>query len=74
MYPKAVEVGKMMKNNGGTEDILTLNTTQIKYTLYGAVKKLIEKVDNIESKINKLYDKVFITPIIETSNIYTNNS
>jgi hypothetical protein len=74
VYPKAVEVGKMMKNNGGTEDILTLNTTQIKYTLYGAVKKLIEKVDNIESKINKLYDKVFITPIIETSNIYTNNS
>ena len=74
VYPKAVEVGKMMKNNGGTEDILTLNTTQIKYTLYGAVKKLIEKVDNIESKINNLYDKVFITPIIETSNIYTNNS
>ena len=53
VYPKAVEVGKMMVNTNETIDnILTLNTTQIKYTLYGAVKELINKVEMLETKIN----------------------
>jgi hypothetical protein len=30
---------------------LSLNTTQIKYTLYGAVKELIKKVEMLESKL-----------------------
>jgi hypothetical protein len=51
VYPKAVEVGRMtLDNNQGINDLLTLNTTQIKYTLYGAVKNLIERVENIESR------------------------
>ena len=28
------------------DDLLTLNITQIDYTLYGAVKSLIEKIEN----------------------------
>ena len=53
VYPKAVEVGKMMLNTNETIDnVLTLNTTQIKYTLYGAVKELINKVEMLETKIN----------------------
>jgi hypothetical protein len=53
VYPKAVEVGKMMVNTNETIDnVLTLNTTQIKYTLYGAVKELINKVEMLETKIN----------------------
>ena len=73
VYPKAVEVNRMISNNNdGIDNILSLNTTQIKYTLYGAVKNLIEKVENIESKVNNLYDKVFVKPILNTSNITSN--
>ncbi|NBO56168.1 MAG: hypothetical protein EBU84_16610, partial [Actinobacteria bacterium] len=53
VYPKAVEAGKMTLNTNETIDnVLTLNTTQIKYTLYGAVKELINKVEMLETKIN----------------------
>ena len=70
IYPKAVEITRIItNNNNGIDNILSLNTTQIKYTLYGAVKKLIEKVENIESKVNILYDKIFIKPEIYTSNL-----
>ena len=73
VYPKAVEVNRIISNNNdGIDNILSLNTTQIKYTLYGAVKNLIEKVENIESKVNNLYDKVFVKPILNTSNITSN--
>ena len=88
VYPKAVEVGRMtLDNNQGINDLLTLNTTQIKYTLYGAVKNLIERVENIESRVEQIYNMTlssnikssssnisitFITPL--TSNITTNTS
>ena len=53
VYPKAVEVGRMILNTNETiNDVLTLNTTQIDYTLYGAVKELINKVEILETKIN----------------------
>ena len=74
IYPKAVEITRIITNdNDGIDNILSLNTTQIKYTLYGAVKKLIEKVENIESKVNILYDKIFIKPEIDTSNLEISN-
>ena len=88
VYPKAVEVGRMtLDNNQGINDLLTLNTTQIKYTLYGAVKNLIERVENIESRVEQIYNMTlssnikssssnisitFITPL--TPNITTNTS
>ena len=54
VYPKAVEVGRMILNTNETiNDLLTLNTTQIDYTLYGAVKYLIEKVEMLEQKLEK---------------------
>ena len=37
------------------EELLRINTTQIKYTLYGAVRSLIEKVERIEERVDKLY-------------------
>ncbi len=58
VYPKAVEVGRTMKNNGGIEDILTLNITQIEYTLYGAVKELIDNIDVIENEVEEI-DTIF---------------
>jgi hypothetical protein len=58
VYPKAVEVGNMILNmEEKIDDLLTLNTTQIDYTLYGAVKKLIEKLDNIKIKIEEIKNK-----------------
>jgi hypothetical protein len=91
VYPKAVEVGRMtLDNNQGINDLLTLNTTQIKYTLYGAVKNLIERVENIESRVEQIYNMTlssnikssssnisitFITPLTPlTSNITANTS
>jgi hypothetical protein len=86
VYPKAVEVGKIiLDNNQGINDLLTLNTTQIKYTLYGAVKNLIERVENIESRVEQIYNMTlssnFKSPssnisisIINTSNMRANTS
>jgi hypothetical protein len=62
VYPKAVEVSKMSLNacdtNGEIENILTLNTTQIDYTLYGAVKNLIEKIDNLEDELTYIENNI----------------
>jgi hypothetical protein len=68
VYPKAVEVGRMtLDNNQGINDLLTLNTTQIKYTLYGAVKNLIERVENIESRVEQIYNMTLSSNIKSSS-------
>jgi len=55
VYPKAVEVSKMIVNlEQQIDDLLTLNITQIDYTLYGAVKSLIEKIENIKIKLKHI--------------------
>jgi hypothetical protein len=74
VYPKAVEVNKMILNTNETiDDILTLNTTQIDYTLYGAVKKLIEKIDNIDIELEHLGSNITYNKdlIRNTSNIFS---
>jgi hypothetical protein len=53
VYPKAVEVNKIQDKTGEIPDLLILNTTQIKYTLYGAVKHLLEKIEILEKKLEK---------------------
>ena len=55
VYPKAVEFSRMIMNlEEKIDDLLTLNTTQIDYTLYGAVKCLIQKLENIKIKIEQI--------------------
>jgi hypothetical protein len=62
VYPKAVEVGKMIVNlEQKIDDLLTLNITQIDYTLYGAVKSLIEKIENIKIKMEHIKTTYDIT-------------
>ena len=69
VYPKAVEVGGIILNtNEPINDVLTLNTTQIDYTLYGAVKYLIQKVEMLEQKLEKK------NAITNSSNVITNSS
>jgi alpha-tubulin suppressor-like RCC1 family protein len=53
VYPKAVEVNMIKDKTGEIPDLLSLNTTQIKYTLYGAVKHLLEKIEILEKKLVK---------------------
>jgi alpha-tubulin suppressor-like RCC1 family protein len=53
VYPKAVEVNMIKDKTGEIPDLLSLNTTQIKYTLYGAVKNLLEKIEKLEKKLEK---------------------
>ncbi len=36
------------------DDLLSLNTTQIDYTLYGAVKNLIEKIEDIDNELGNI--------------------
>jgi hypothetical protein len=54
IYPKAVEANKIIDKNNLIPDLLTLNTTQIDYTLFGAVKELINKVENIGKKLENI--------------------
>jgi hypothetical protein len=53
VYPKAVETNKIIDKNGNIPDLLTLNTTQLDYTLYGAVKQLIKKVEKIGKNLEE---------------------
>ena len=53
VYPKAVEVNMIKDKTGEIPDLLSLNTTQIDYTLYGAVKELIKKVEFLEEKLEE---------------------
>ena len=63
VYPKAV----IVKPDERIEELLTVNTTQIKYTLYGAVRSLIEKVERIEERVDKLYKQAI--PDVEIKEI-----
>jgi alpha-tubulin suppressor-like RCC1 family protein len=69
VYPKAVEVNKIQDKNGVIPDLLTLNTTQIDYTLYGAVKYLLEKIENIEEKLQEDNE----VTLLNNSNIIEDN-
>ena len=53
VYPKAVEENMIKDKTGEIPDLLSLNTTQINYTLYGAVKELIKKVEFLEKKLEE---------------------
>jgi hypothetical protein len=66
VYPKAVETNKIVDKNGNIPDLLTLNTTQLDYTLYGAVKQLIKKVENIGKKLE---EKNIITEVKGITNV-----
>ena len=75
VYPKAVEVNMIKDKTGEIPDLLSLNTTQIDYTLYGAVKELIKKVEFLEQKLeenensNMMLSDVLDVPIEYSSNI-----
>jgi alpha-tubulin suppressor-like RCC1 family protein len=72
IFPKAVEVNMIQDNNGIIPDLLTLNITQIKYTLYGAVKYLLEKIEKLERKL-ELKNRAY-TGILEGTLYFKGNN
>ena len=54
IFPKAVTTQHFNNQNLSVPDLLTIDITQINYSLYGAVKKLIEMYNDIGKKINVL--------------------
>jgi hypothetical protein len=54
IFPKAISAEQFYNNKLCIPDLLTIDITQINYSLYGAVKKLIEMYNDIGKKINVL--------------------
>ena len=54
IFPKSVFENSYINNNINISDLQSIDITQINYTLYGAVKKLIEIINDDEEKIKKL--------------------
>jgi hypothetical protein len=50
VFPKAVTAA----NKEGFGDCLSLNVDQLNASLYGAVQKLIQKVEILEAKVKEL--------------------
>ena len=68
IFPKSV----LLSNNYSISDLLSIDITQINYTLYGAVKKLIELNNDKEIRIKKLETLLNIDTSnlpIDTSNL-----
>jgi hypothetical protein len=56
IFPKAVSSYTFDNNDVSIPDLLSIDITQINYSLYGAVKKLIKLSENKEELLNKLIE------------------
>ena len=72
IFPKAVTTQHFNNDNLSVPDLLTIDITQINYSLYGTVKKLIEMYSDIEKQITMLEKLLNINT--STSNIDTSTS
>ena len=72
IFPKAVTTQHFNNDNLSVPDLLTIDITQINYSLYGTVKKLIEMYSDIEKQITMLEKLLNIDT--STSNIDTSTS
>jgi hypothetical protein len=54
IFPKAVSSQEFHNDNLSIPDMLSIDITQINYSLYGAVKKLIEMYNYKKERLNKL--------------------
>jgi hypothetical protein len=66
IFPKAISTQIFYNNTLSISDLLSIDISQINYSLYGAVKKLIEMYNDIEKKVDVLEK---ILNIDNTSNI-----
>ena len=70
IFPKAVSTEQFYNNNLSIPDLLTIDIAQINYSLYGAVKKLME-IDNKKEKRLKNIERLLniISSDTTTSNL-----
>ena len=69
IFPKSVFENSYINNNINISDLQSIDTTQINYTLYGAVKKLIEIINDNKKNIKKIENTLNIDiDTISTSN------
>jgi len=61
-YPKAVKYEKIKVKDDTYENFLTINQTQLNYTLFGAVKHLQQELENIKVKLG------MTVPVAEETN------
>jgi hypothetical protein len=61
-YPKAVKYEKIKVKDDTYENFLTINQTQLNYTLFGAVKHLQQELENIKVKLG------MTVPVTEETN------
>ena len=66
IFPKAVSVEQFYNNNLSIPDLLTIDIAQINYSLYGAVKKLME-IDNKKEKRLKNIERLLNIVSIDTT-------
>ena len=67
IFPKAVSAEQFYNDNLSVPDLLTIDITQINYSLYGAVKKLMEMYNDKRARLKKLQYLLNIES--DTSNI-----
>ena len=71
IFPKAVSTQEFHNEDLNISDLLSIDITQINYSLYGTVKKLIEMYNDIENRISILENKKNTSM---TSNVILENS
>jgi hydroxymethylpyrimidine pyrophosphatase-like HAD family hydrolase len=54
IFPKAISTQQFYNNSLSISDLLSIDISQINYTLYGSVKKLIDMYNDIEKRVDAL--------------------
>ena len=67
IFPKAVSSQEFQNDNLSIADMLSIDISQINYSLYGAVKKLIEIDNNTEARIKNIEILLNSNNIVDTS-------
>jgi hypothetical protein len=67
IFPKAVSSQEFQNDNLSIADMLSIDIAQINYSLYGAVKKLMEIDNNIEARIKNIENLLNSSNVIDTS-------
>ena len=78
IFPKAVSTQEFHNEDLNITDLLSIDITQINYSLYGTVKKLIEMYNDIENRISILENKknasMTSNVTLDTSNVIPETS
>jgi hypothetical protein len=76
IFPKAVSTQEFYNENLSISDMLSIDITQINYSLYGAVKKLMEMYSDKKERLQKLKYLLNISDsyAIDTSNLLDTTS